>query len=108
MAIDQNERLGGVGFEAMALGRRLITAINSDQLKHFFGEAPPCMAASSVAECAEQLRLVILDPEDRTGLGLAAQRWMRTYHSAQRIVDIQARTYEQFLNKARPATWAAA
>lgn len=100
--------LGGVGFEAMALGRRLITAIDADQLKFFFGEPPPCMAASSVAECADQLRRVILDPEDRSGLGLAAQRWMRTYHSAQRIVDIQATTYKQFLLKTRPATRSAA
>jgi len=91
--------LGGVGFETMALGRRLITAIDADQLKHFFGEAPPCMAASSVAECAEQLRRVISDPEDKAGRGLAAQRWMRTYHSAQRIVDIQARTYGRFLHE---------
>lgn len=99
--------LGGVGFEAMALGRRLLTAIDANQLKNFFGAAPPCMAASSVTECAEHLRRVISDPEDRSGLGLAAQRWIRTYHSAQRIVDIQAKTYEQFLNKARPATKAA-
>jgi glycosyltransferase involved in cell wall biosynthesis len=100
--------LGGVGFEAMALGRRLITALDAGQLKHFFGEAPPCLAASTVAECAEQLRRVMSDPEDRAGLGLAAQRWMRTYHSAQRIVDIQARTYGRFLQEARPTTRTAA
>ena len=32
--------LGGVGFESMVLGRRLITAINREQTTLFFGEAP--------------------------------------------------------------------
>lgn len=89
--------LGGVGFETMALGRRLITSVDAAQLTHFFGEAPPCLAASTVEECVEQLRLVISDPEDKADLGLAAQKWMSVYHSAERIVDIQARTYSRFL-----------
>lgn len=89
--------LGGVGFETMALGRRLITAIDHDQLAQFFGEAPPCLAASSVDQCAARLRQVITDPDDAAGLGLAAAKWMHDYHSAERIVAIQADTYRDFL-----------
>lgn len=89
--------LGGVGFETMALGQRLITAIDEGQLTHFFGKAPPCLSASTVEECAVQLRRVIMDPEDKAGCGAAAQAWMRSYHSAERIVDIQAATYRRFI-----------
>ena len=89
--------LGGVGFEAMALGRRLITVIDTEQTAWFFGEAPPCLAAGTVEECADQLRLVMSDPEDEKGLGDLAQRWVQEYHSASRILDIQARTYGAFL-----------
>ncbi|MGX5735308.1 glycosyltransferase family protein [Bosea thiooxidans] len=89
--------LGGVGFETMALGRRLITAIDETQLTYFFGMAPPCLTASTVEECAAQLRRVIMDPQDEAALGTAAQEWMRTYHSAERIVDLQATRYRQFL-----------
>lgn len=85
--------LGGVGFETMALGRRLLTAIDRDQLTRFFGEAPPCLAAGSVEECAAQLRRIIADPADAEGLGAAAARWMSTYHSAERIVSLQAAAY---------------
>lgn len=94
--------LGGVGFETMALGRRLITALDDAQLTHFFGEAPPCLSASTVEECAAQLRRVIADPRDEAGLGAAAQRWMQMYHSAERIVDIQAMTYRRFLEAKAP------
>ncbi|MGL4727445.1 MAG: hypothetical protein ACRCWO_01700 [Bosea sp. (in: a-proteobacteria)] len=89
--------LGGVGFETMALGRRLITAIDAPQLEQFFGEMPPCLAASTIEQCAAQLRLVINDLDDTAERGPAAQQWMRRYHSAERIVDIQARTYARFL-----------
>jgi glycosyltransferase involved in cell wall biosynthesis len=94
--------LGGVGFETMALGRRLITSIDRAQLASFFGEAPPCLAATTIEQCAEQLRLVIRDPDDRAGLGIAAQRWMSAYHSAERIVALQAEAYSRFLQPIAP------
>jgi glycosyltransferase involved in cell wall biosynthesis len=85
--------LGGVGFESMVLGRRLITAINREQTALFFGEAPPCLDASSVDECARRLREVIEDPLDKKGLGEAARQWMAVYHSAERIVALQSKVY---------------
>jgi hypothetical protein len=91
--------LGGVGFEVMALGRRLITAIDNGQLEHFFGEAPPCLAASTVYECAAHMRRVIADPNDAAGCGAASAHWMQTCHSAHRIVALQARAYASLLQK---------
>jgi hypothetical protein len=91
--------LGGVGFETMTLGRRLITAIDETQLSHFFGEPPPCLVASDVEQCAVQLRLVVADPFDEAGRGMAAQQWMCNHHSADRIVDIQARAYQHIIDE---------
>jgi glycosyltransferase involved in cell wall biosynthesis len=89
--------LGGVGFETMALGRRLISAIDQEQTAVFFGEAPPCLAARTVDECAVRMREVLADPLDRQGRGMAASRWMSTYHSAERIVALQCKAYSNLL-----------
>jgi glycosyltransferase involved in cell wall biosynthesis len=90
--------LGGVGFESMVLGRRLITAIDREQTALFFGEAPPCLDARSVEECAGRMREVIEDPLDKNGCGEAARRWMATYHSAERIVALQSKAYRALLS----------
>jgi glycosyltransferase involved in cell wall biosynthesis len=90
--------LGGVGFESMVLGRRLITAINQEQTAMFFGEAPPCLSAISVKECATRMVEVIDDPLDTKGCGEAARRWMATYHSAERIVALQSKAYSTLLS----------
>jgi glycosyltransferase involved in cell wall biosynthesis len=89
--------LGGVGFESMVLGRRLITAIDREQTALFFGEVPPCLSAGSVEECASRMREVIEDPSDSKGRGAAARRWMATYHSAERIVALQSKAYRALL-----------
>lgn len=90
--------LGGVGFESMVLGRRLITAIDREQTALFFGEAPPCLDARSVEECAARMREVIGDPLDAKRRGEAARQWMATYHSAERIVALQSKAYNALLS----------
>ena len=40
--------MGGVTFEAMALGRRVMTRIDIEQTTVFFGAPPPCLTADSV------------------------------------------------------------
>lgn len=92
--------LGGVGFETMALGRRLITALDEAQMTRFFGCPPPCLTAQTVAQCRERMREVILDPGDQAGRGNAARQWMIDYHSAQRIVSLQANAYNRLLASA--------
>jgi glycosyltransferase involved in cell wall biosynthesis len=89
--------LGGVGFETMAFGRRLITAIDAEQTKAFFGEAPPCLCAQTTDECASRLREVALDLGDVAGKGKAAQEWIESYHSAERIVGLQVEAYKRML-----------
>ncbi|WP_420965102.1 glycosyltransferase [Bradyrhizobium sp. B120] len=89
--------LGGVGFETMALGVRLISAIDKQQTALFFGQEPPLLAASNVAECAARMREVIQDPLDTQGRGQAASQWMSTFHSAERIVALQCKAYGNLL-----------
>jgi glycosyltransferase involved in cell wall biosynthesis len=91
--------LGGVGFEALALGRRLITRIDIDQLQIFFGYAPPVLPAASIDQIASSIRAVILDPEDHAQTGASGRRWIENYHSARRIVGLQAREYRVLLER---------
>jgi glycosyltransferase involved in cell wall biosynthesis len=89
--------LGGVGFETMALGRRLVTALDEEQLTEFFGCCPPCLIAESVGACTDRLREVLLDPEDLAERGAAARQWMMQFHSAERIVSLQAGAYRNLI-----------
>lgn len=89
--------LGGVGFETMALGVRLISTIDRQQTALFFGQEPPLLAAGNVAECAARMREVIQDPLDTQGRGGAASQWMSTFHSAERIVALQCKAYSNLL-----------
>jgi hypothetical protein len=89
--------LGGVGFETMVLGQRLITSIDREQTALFFGEVPPCLDAKTVEECAARMREVIEDPDDSKGRGEEARKWMVSYHSAERIVALQSKAYRALL-----------
>lgn len=89
--------LGGVGFETMALGRRLITALDEAQMTRFFGCPPPCLTAQTVVQCRDRMREVIFDPGDAAGRGKAARQWMIDYHSARRIVSLQANAYRKLI-----------
>ena len=90
--------LGGVGFETLALGRRLITRIDSGQLRSFFGCTPPVLPATNHAEFTNSIRSVILDPDDLAQIGAAGRQWIKDYHSARRIVALQAKAYRTLLD----------
>ncbi|UGY06676.1 glycosyltransferase [Bradyrhizobium quebecense] len=85
--------IGGVTFEAMALGRRVITNLDETQSAEFFGAAPPCLAADSVESCAARILEVLADPLDGNGRGDAARLWFEKCHSAQRVVALQLAAY---------------
>jgi glycosyltransferase involved in cell wall biosynthesis len=93
--------MGGVTFEAMALGCRVMTRIDIEQTTVFFGEPPPCLTADSVEACSERILQVVNDPDDKAGIGHASATWFQTYHSARRTVALQAKAYKSVL-AARP------
>jgi glycosyltransferase involved in cell wall biosynthesis len=93
--------MGGVTFEAMALGCRVMTRIDIEQTTVFFGAPPPCLTADSVEACSARILQVVNDPDDRAGIGYASATWFQTYHSARRTVALQAKAYKSVL-AARP------
>jgi 2-polyprenyl-3-methyl-5-hydroxy-6-metoxy-1,4-benzoquinol methylase/glycosyltransferase involved in cell wall biosynthesis len=95
------EAIGSVTFEALALGRRVITGLDRDVNARFFGEAPPVLVASETEEIADAMELVIADPQDDGERGAAARAWTERYHSSERILGLQAEAYERVLASAR-------
>jgi glycosyltransferase involved in cell wall biosynthesis len=89
--------MGGVTFEAMALGRRVMTRIDEAQTAEFFGAAPPCLLAHSIETCADRMLEVLDDPLDKAGRGDAAAAWFEKYHSARRTVALQVEAYKAIL-----------
>jgi glycosyltransferase involved in cell wall biosynthesis len=94
--------IGGVGFEAMILGRPVITAIDQGLARRFFGEAPPLFACRSIEEIAAAMRRVIREPAAAEACGCACREWMRRYHSADRIVELQVEVYRRITEMQRP------
>ena len=88
---------GGVTFEALALGRRVITNVDFAAAEEFFSEAPPIQSASTESEIADALRKVIADRNDDRGAGEASSRWIQRYHSAARIVELQLQAYQRLI-----------
>lgn len=85
--------MGAVGFEAMLLGRLLIASTDKPIFSAFFVEPPPVPDARSVEQIADAMREVIRDPQAALETGAKAREWMRKYHSAERIVALQAQSY---------------
>jgi hypothetical protein len=87
---------GGVTFEALALGCRVITNVDFGTAERFFSKAPPIYSASSEDEIYGMLERIILDRDDHAGVGDAGAEWIRRYHSAERIVELQLEIYRKF------------
>lgn len=95
---------GGVTFEALALGRRVVNALDVPASKRFFGVEPPILVASSVEEISAALRQVAADPSDRAGIGPRSAGWIEQFHSAHRIMILQAAVYRKLLEENAPVT----
>ncbi|MDA9430547.1 glycosyltransferase family 4 protein [Bradyrhizobium sp. CCBAU 51627] len=93
---------GGITFEALALGRPVITHIDSGSAAEFFSQSPPVLQASSDNEIAVALRRIASDPGDMQQLGEAGATWIQRLHSAKRIVELQLRAYRQYLAGSQP------
>lgn len=91
--------LGGVGFESMALGRRLLTAMDMELGERFFGAPPPVFDIRDTQSVKEAMRGIIEDPQDCGGIGNDAREWIRGYHSSDKICQIQVNAYSKILKK---------
>jgi glycosyltransferase involved in cell wall biosynthesis len=92
--------LGGVGYEALTLGARVLTWLDEPALATFFGEAPPILNAGTVSEAQAAIQAIVDDPDDSAGLKQRARAWAQTYHSTQRILDLEFAAYHELLPRA--------
>lgn len=88
---------GGVGLEAMALGRPVISRIEGAELGPFFAAPPPIRHAATPAEVAEGILEVLGDPARGRALGAAGQHWMRTEHGEDRQLALQFAACERLV-----------
>ena len=80
---------GGITFEALALGCRIISRDDGINNGVFFEEPPPILSAETAEEIASRMGAVLDDPDDLAGVGDKGIAWIRNYHSADRIHDLQ-------------------
>jgi len=89
------DAFGGVTYEALALGRRVITRDDGKANVQFFeGNPPPLLSAASVREITARMREVANDPADSKAVGLASREWITEMHSAHRIADIIGQVFD--------------
>lgn len=89
--------LGGVALDTLALGRRLITHLDERALAFHFSRPPPALQAAEPEAVASAIALVLADPQDESGRGLAGQLWMREQHSVERQLSNQFSVYDAML-----------
>lgn len=88
---------GSVTFEALALGRPVITRVDIPLAERFFGVAPPILNCATVSEITVKMREVLEDPEDSREVGQASFDWAKKYHSSNRVLKLQLEAYRKSL-----------
>ncbi len=84
---------GGVTFEALALGRRVVTSLDMEAASRFFTEVPPIYPASTEDEIHAALLQIIGDRDDSSKIGRQGGEWISREHSAEHIVTRQLEVY---------------
>jgi glycosyltransferase involved in cell wall biosynthesis len=94
---------GGVGLEAMALGRRVISRIEGVDVGPFFSRPPPFLHAATDTDVAHQIAAVLDDPEDAHKHGAQGQDWMLQEHGVERQLALQFAVFERLVTRFGPA-----
>ncbi len=84
---------GGITFEALALGCRIISRDDGINNSVFFEEPPPILAAKTAEDIAHQMAMVLDDPCDSSGVGEKGMAWVGRHHSASRLVELQLKAF---------------
>jgi glycosyltransferase involved in cell wall biosynthesis len=92
---------GGVTFEALALGRRVVTSLDMEAASRFFAQAPPIYQASTEDEIGAALLDIIGDRDDDRKIGRQGAEWIAREHSAERIVKRQLEVYRRLARRDR-------
>jgi glycosyltransferase involved in cell wall biosynthesis len=99
LIIDQFETpaMGSVTFESLALGCRVLTALDTPTIEEFFGESPPILNCHNASTIAVGIQTIVDDPLDTAGLGRRAQEWFMRHHSTARILALELGAYRQLV-----------
>ena len=90
------DAFGGVTYETLAIGTRIITRDDGVANAAFFNEdPPPILAAKSSFEIATRMAAVLADPDDEQELGKAGVEWIERCHSSDAIRDIMKAAFER-------------
>lgn len=84
---------GGVGLEAMALGRPVISRIEGAELGPFFATPPPIRHAATPEAVAAAIQAVLADPRPDA----AGPAWMAAEHGVDRQLALQFAACERLL-----------
>jgi glycosyltransferase involved in cell wall biosynthesis len=97
----QTPAMGSVTFESLALGCRVLTALDTLTIEEFFGESPPILNCHEAPAIAAGIESIVSDPLDADGLGERAQDWFLRRHSTERILAMELTAYERLINDDR-------
>jgi glycosyltransferase involved in cell wall biosynthesis len=89
--------MGSVAFESLALGRRVVSALDDATSTAFFGVRPPLLDCRDEESIADRLRQVLADPHDEARIGAASRDWFSRYHSTERILALELEAYARIL-----------
>lgn len=98
----QAAAFGGVGLDAMALGRRLISRYDNEAGARFFSTPPPMLNCETDEQVAAAMDLCLFDPTDRERRGAALQTWMLSEHGRERQLRDLFEIYGKLLKASPP------
>lgn len=94
--------IGSVTFEAMALERPVITAIDAPALTEFFGAVPPLLNAGDQEALQDAMLLVIDDERRAEHIGVQSGEWIKRHHSSETILTRHLSAYRAILGPLEP------
>ncbi len=90
---------GGAALDAMACGKRLVTRYDAQAGAAFFSSTPSIQSCNTPEEVAEALREILLDRDDKAGVGLQLQAWMAREHGVKQQLAGQFNALERLLHR---------
>ena len=80
--------IGAASLEGLKSGKPVVTKINEETLKEFFGAAPPVYNAWDACSIAEAMTDILLTPQKAIKRGYEGPKWILNYHSEAVIFGI--------------------
>jgi glycosyltransferase involved in cell wall biosynthesis len=94
-----NIGLGGIGREALACGRPLVTLFSKEFFSNYYPDPVPAVCASTEDEILGAMIELGESKEKREDLGKKAREWMWKYHHWENVIDKYINLYEEILRK---------